>query len=63
MQSADGTATKASSKDEVPKKTASSDTANESPSKVAVNTKKTPSNDTTSDTTNETPNPRQSVHN
>ncbi len=51
MQSADGTATKASSKDETPKKIASSDTASEAPSKVAVNTKKTPS----SDTANETP--------
>ncbi len=71
MQSADGTATKASSKDEIPKKTASSDTANEAPTKVAVNPKKTPSSDTanetpkvavntkktpSSDTANETPN-------
>ncbi len=71
MQSADDTATKASSKDETTKKTPSSDTANESPSKVAVNTKKTPSSDTanetpkvavntkktpSSDTANETPN-------
>jgi len=51
MQSADDTATKASSKDETTKKTPSSDTANETSSKVAVNTKKTPS----SDTANETP--------
>jgi len=53
MESADGTATKASSKDEAPKKTASSDTTNESPSKVAVNTKKTPSSDTANETPNE----------
>ena len=53
MQSADDTATKASSKDETTKKTPSSDTANETP-KVALNTsKKTPSSDTANETPNE----------
>ncbi len=57
MQSADGTATKASSNVETEKKTPSSDTTNETPNETlneeVTKSKKTPSSDTANETPNE----------